>query len=423
MVAPAPAGAMAYLVARYPAVSHTFILREVQSLRELGLRVEVASINPPDRSPEQMTPDERAEDQATYGLKRHGVAGALGALGWALTRHPGGVLRIIGEALQFGRGLQRVYALAYAVEAMMVARWMASRQLHHLHVHFGIAGAATVGVLVKSLTGAGLSLTIHGPDEFDDVPGQSLTRKIEGADCVVCISQFGRSQLMRLNQPAHWAKLLLCRLGVDPAAFPYRAPQSHGGPVRLLAVGRLTPAKGQLLLVQACAQLHAQGVPFELTLVGDGPDRPRLEAAARAAGLDGQLHFTGSLNQHQVREQLARADAFVLPSLAEGIPVVLMEAMASGVPCISCPVNGIPELIEHDHTSLLATPGDVDALALQLRRMIEQPELRARLAEAGRAKIERDFDLNHNVRALARIFLGLPSITSTAPKDSPHGAA
>lgn len=373
-------GAVAYLVSRYPAVSHTFILREVQALRALGLRVEVASVNPPDRDAAQMTPDERAEAAATYGLKRHGVAGALGALAWALRDRPLALARTVRTAWSLGRGLRRVYALAYAVEAAMVLRWMQRRGLRHLHVHFGNAAAA-VGMLVRTLGAQGLSITIHGPDEFDDVPGQQLPRKVAAADAVVCISQFARSQLMRLAGPAHWAKLQLCRLGVDPQAFvPRPRPARAGETVRLLCVGRLTPAKGQLLLLQACARLRDEGLAFELTLVGDGPDRARLEAERDALGLHDRVRLTGALNQAQVRDELARADVFVLPSLAEGIPVVLMEAMASGVPVLSCPVNGIPELIEDGCNGLLARPGDVAALALGLRRLIEDAALRERLA-------------------------------------------
>ena len=402
-------GGMAYLVSRYPAVSHTFILREVQGLRALGMRIEVASVNAPDRSPEQMTDDERAEAEATYGLKRHGVAGALGALAWAAATRPLALLRTLREALAYGRGLRRIYALAYAVEALMVARWMTKRGLRHLHVHFGNESAA-VGALVKVFNGSGLSLTIHGPDEFDDVPGQQLTRKIAAADCVVCIAQFVRAQLMRLNDPSQWPKLRLCRLGVDPALFSAPAEPRPPGPVRLLCVGRLTPAKGQLLLVQACAELMEAGLAFELTLVGDGPDRPRLTAAVQAGGLQSQVRFAGSLNQPQVRAELARADVFVLPSLAEGIPVVLMEAMASGVPCVTTPVNGIPELIQHDRNGLLATPGDVDALALQLRRMIEDAGLRQRLSVEGLKQVRQAFNLGDNVALLAGIFRSLPSI-------------
>ena len=407
-----PAGStattLAYLVSRYPAVSHTFILREVQGLRALGLHIEVASVNRPDRSPAQMTDDERAEAEATYGLKRHGVAGALGALAWAATTRPLAMLRTLREALAFGRGMRRIYALAYAVEALMVARWMRRRGLRHLHVHFGNESAA-VGTLVKTFDGCGLSLTIHGPDEFDDVPGQQLRRKIEAADCVVCIAQFVRAQLMRLNDPSQWPKLRLCRLGVDPTLFSAAPEPRPPGPVRLLCVGRLTPAKGQLLLMQACAELKQAGLAFELTLVGDGPDRPRLEAAVQAGGLQDRVRLAGSLNQPQVRAELARADVFVLPSLAEGIPVVLMEAMASGVPCITTPVNGIPELIQHDRNGLLATPGDVDALSLQLRRAIEDAGLRQRLSVEGLKQVRQAFNLGDNVALLAAIFRSLPS--------------
>jgi colanic acid/amylovoran biosynthesis glycosyltransferase len=401
---------LAYLVSRYPSVSHTFILREVLGLRALGLRIEVASVNLPDRRMEQMTPDERAEAETVYGLKQHGVRGALAALGWAAATRPVALLRTLVQAARLGRGFKRVYALAYAVEAVMVVRWMESRGLHHLHVHFGNE-AATVGVLVKTLSGAGLSLTIHGPDEFDDVPGQHLRAKVAAADGVVCISQFGRSQLMRLSAPTHWARLHLSRLGVDPARFVPTPGQRADGPLRLLSVGRLTPAKGQLLLVQACAALKREGWVFELTVVGDGPDRARLEAAVNSHGLQRQVRLAGALNQHEVQVELSRADVFVLPSLAEGIPVVLMEAMASGVPCISCPVNGIPELIDHGHSGLLATPGDVVDLTHQLRRFLSEPGLRQHLARQGRATVEQHFHLDRNVARLADILRGFPAVS------------
>jgi glycosyltransferase involved in cell wall biosynthesis len=406
-VAPS-SGSVAYLVSRYPAVSHTFILREVQGLRALGLRVEVASVNAPDREPHLMTPEEREEAVRTYGIKRHGLPGALMALAWALATRPLKLARTLTGALAFGRGLKRLYALAYAVEAAMVLRWMSRRELHHLHVHFGNEAAA-VGTLTRMLGGQGLSITIHGPDEFDDVKGQRLSHKVEMADRVVCISQFARSQLMRLTHPVQWPKLHLCRLGVDPQRY-VPAGTREAGPVRLLSVGRLAPAKGQLLLVQACAALYREGLDFELRIVGDGPDRERLEDAVRCLGLGGRVHFTGALNQTQVRAELARADAFALPSLAEGIPVVLMEAMASGVPCVTSPVNGIPELIEHERTGLLATPGDVKALASQLRRLLGNAALRQQLAQAGRDQVEQHFHHDRNVLCLAGILKGLPSV-------------
>jgi glycosyltransferase involved in cell wall biosynthesis len=364
-----------------------------------------------------MSDGEREEAEATYGIKQHGVRGALAALGWAAATRPLGLLRTLHEAVGLGRGMKRVYALAYAVEAVMVSRWMTRRGLQHLHVHFGNEAAA-VGMLVKTLGGVGLSLTIHGPDEFDDVPGQRLRQKIEAADRVVCISQFARSQLMRLTPPGHWAKLRLCRLGVDPTRFLPNPARGMDGPVRLLSVGRLAPAKGQLLLLQACAQLRADGLDFELTLVGDGPDRARLEAERDRAGLRDCVRLVGALNQAQVRAALAQADVFVLPSLAEGIPVVLMEAMASGLPVVSCPVNGIPELIEDGCNGLFASPGDVASLALALRRLIEDAPLRTRLALSGRATVEDGFHLGRSVARLAGLLTEMPTVARVAASEA-----
>jgi glycosyltransferase involved in cell wall biosynthesis len=187
-------------------------------------------------------------------------------------------------------------------------------------------------------------------------------------------------------------------------------------------VGRLAPAKGQLLLLQACAELAREGRPFELTVVGDGPDRAYLEAAVRAQQLTHCVRFTGALNQPEVRTEMARADVFVLPSLAEGIPVVLMEAMASGLPCVTTPVNGIPELIEHGRSGLLATPGCVAALATQLRRVMADEGLRLSLAQGGLAQIARAFNLGPNVAKLAAILRSLPGVHGATTAENAETA-
>ncbi len=394
---------MAYLISRYPAISHTFILREIQRLRTLGHTIFTASINPPDRGVEAMEPYERQEASDTFFVKAQGVLGALTAFFYWFAKSPVQLSRMVRMGLDLGKNGQRLYGLAYALEAALVARWMQQHNLRHLHVHFGNAGA-TVGVLVKQLTGCHLSYTIHGPDEFDDVPGQHLPLKMQQADQVVCISQFAKGQLMRISRPEDWAKFQVCRLGVDPAQFTFTARKSANTTTKLLCVGRLSAAKGQVLLVQACAQLRDQGLDFSLTLVGDGPDRQRIEQTIASLQLGSHIALTGSLNQEAVKAHFAQADVFVLPSLAEGIPVVLMEAMSSGVPCVSTPVNGIPELIEHNSTGLLATPGDVDSLTRQLARLIQQPQLRQSLAHTAQSKVLADFDLIRNVSRLSQCF-------------------
>jgi colanic acid/amylovoran biosynthesis glycosyltransferase len=394
---------MAYLISRYPAISHTFILREVQRLRALGHTIFTASINAPDRGLEAMEPYERQEAAATFFVKAQGGLGALAAAIYWCARSPLQLMRMMRLALRMGKHGNWMFGLAYALEAALVARWMQQRDLHHLHVHFGNAGA-TVGVLVKQLMDCHLSYTIHGPDEFDDVPGQHLPLKMQQADNVVCISQFAKGQLMRISHPDNWSKFQVCRLGVDPAQFTFTARKAVNTTIKLLCVGRLSPAKGQVLLVQACARLREQGLDFSLTLVGDGPDRQRIEEEIASLQMGSHICLTGSLNQEAVKAHFAKADVFVLPSLAEGIPVVLMEAMSCGVPCVSTPVNGIPELIENDCTGLLATPGDVDSLTRQLARLILQPQLRQSLARAAHGKVLADFDLIRNVARLSQCF-------------------
>jgi colanic acid/amylovoran biosynthesis glycosyltransferase len=391
---------LGYLVSRYPAVSHTFILREIAMLREWGFSIHTASINPPDRALSAMDAQERQEAERTYGIKAHGVRGAWLALWHLLTQQPKALARLARATWALRLGLR---GWAYAIEAAMVARWMHQHRLRHLHVHFGNAGA-TVGVLVKAINRCHLSYTIHGPDEFDDVRGQRLAEKMAAADAVICISQFARGQLMRVSDMRHWPKFQVCRLGVDLQQFDFRAAPPEHPTVHLLCTGRLTPAKGQLVLLQACALLRQRQTDFRLTVVGDGPDRAAIEATVVQLGLSSVVELTGSVVQARVRQYLQDADVFVLPSFAEGIPVVLMEAMASGVVCVSSPVNGIPELIEHGRTGLLSAPGDVEQLAQNLQALINDGAWRQAMATAARQKVQADFDLHRNVRALARAF-------------------
>lgn len=395
---------MAYLISRYPSVSHTFILREVRQLRLNGFEIACASVNAPDRSRDAMTADEREELDQTYYLKAHGVAGALGGHCWGLAR-PAAYLRGLRKALTFGGWniKQMLYGFFYFTEALMLARWMHSQKIGHLHVHFGTA-AANIALLLKQVLPIGLSMTIHGPDEFYDVQAEKLIEKIGAADFMVCIGRFARSQLMKLSPAASWGKFDICPLGVDVANYnPVRQPAGDR-PFTILCVGRLTPAKGQHVLVDACTVLRDWGRQFKVVIVGNGPDENSLRAAVDRHELNDFVEMTGPLNQDQVRAWYARSDVFVLPSFAEGIPVVLMEAMASGVPCVTTRITGIPELIRDGIDGLLTTPSDVQELADTLAQLIDDPALRHELGEAGRERVREHYDLNPNVTRLAQIF-------------------
>ena len=395
---------LAYLVSRYPAVSHTFILREVLQLRERGFDIEVASINSPDRDVDHMTPDEHQEAGATYYVKRHGVVGAIAAHLWASQR-PAAWLRTLLFALGLGGWnlRQKAYAVFYFTEALMLARWMENHGMKHLHVHFASA-AANVALILKHFAPIGLSLTVHGPDEFYDAPGQWLPEKIAAADFIICIGAFARSQLMHLSPASQWHKFEICPLGVDPDRYiPVRRPAGER-PFTILCVGRLTPAKGQRILIDACRQLHQSGRKLQLVLVGAGPDDADLKAAVACYGLNSIVLFTGALNQTEVHAWYSRADAFALASFAEGIPVVLMEAMASGIPCVSTRITGIPELIRDGDDGLLVTPSDADELATALARLMDDSPLRQYLARSGRARVQAKYNLARNAGRLGRIF-------------------
>ncbi len=396
---------LAYLVSQYPAVSHTFILREVLRLRELGFEIEVASINAPDRPLERLTAAEQVEAERTYYVKRHGAAGAWAAKWATLTTQPAGFFRGLKFALRLGGAdLKKLtYGMFYFIEALMIGRWMAREGLTHLHVHFATP-AATVALIAHQIFPITFSMTVHGPDEFYDAPGYYLAEKIAGANFICCIGQYARSQLMKLSPPDHWDKFEISPLGVDPALFAPRPFRADPHPFEVICVGRLTPAKGQAILLDAIARLRAEGREIRLRVVGDGPDRPILERIVAERGLGAAVIFEGAVNQDLIRELYAAADAFALASFAEGIPVVLMEAMAMTIPCVTTFITGIPELIRDGLDGLLVAPSDAEGLAAALARLMDDAELRRRLGEAGRVRVEEKYHLHRNIERLAAIF-------------------
>ena len=402
----APPRRIAYLISQYPMLSMIFIIREVVALRERGFEVDVASINEPDRDPESMAEIERSEAARTHYVKRQGVGAALRAHVATLVADPAGYLRGVRTAVRFARldleGLG--YGIAYFTEALMVGRWMNERGLDHVHAHLG-SQPATVALLVAEVFGHGFSMTVHGPDEFYDAYRQHLPEKVAGADFVVCISDFARSQLAKLSEHEHWDKFEVCRLGVDTTEFAPRPPPRVGDePFEIVCVGRLTPAKGQHVLLDAVRLLVDRGRPVRLRVIGDGVDRASLEAHTRALGIDDHVVFEGAVNQDHIRALYARASAFCIPSFAEGIPVVLMEAMAMEIPCVTTRITGIPELITDGFDGLLVPPSNTEALAEALASLIDDAEQAAEMGRRGRDTVRKDYEIIKNVGRLADVF-------------------
>jgi len=406
---------LAYLVSRYPAFSHTFILNEVLRLKALGFSIRVASINDPDRPPEAFTADEAGEAKLTYYVKASGLRGALVALGSALVRRPLPTLRGLLFALRLGGAdLGKIgFGLFYFIEALMIGRWMRRERLEHLHVHFATP-ASTVGLIAKQIFPIGFSFMVHGPDEFYDAPGYRLTEKIEGADFVLAIGTYARSQLMKLSPPDAWRKFDVCPLGVDPRRFQAVEVREQADPPEVICVGRLVPAKGQHVLIQALAKLRDLGTKVRLRLVGDGPDRPALERQVAELDLGDRVIFEGAVNSDRVQALYQGADIFALASFAEGIPIVLMEAMAMEIPCVTTRITGIPELIRDGIDGILVAPSDDDELADAIARLAQDARLRRQLGQAGRARVLDKYDLGRNTQRLATTFrrrLGeLPSL-------------
>jgi colanic acid/amylovoran biosynthesis glycosyltransferase len=398
---------IAYLNAQYPMLSMIFVIREVLQLKRLGFRIDVASINGSDRPPDGLTADERNESSLTYYVKAHGVVGALTAHAKTLQQNPAGWWQGVKTMRQLGGSDMKRLAMhaAYFTEAVMVGQWMKRVGHTHVHAHLGSL-PATVGLYVKRVFKVGFSVTVHGPDEFYDAHdhGQALGAKVAAADFVVCISDFARSQLMKLSAHEHWSKLVVSRLGIDPAVFAPRPDPGADQRFEIVAVGRLTPAKGQHILLDAVAELKRQGRELTLRLVGNGVDEASLKAHAAALQLGDTVVFEGAVNQDRIRSLYARAHCFSLPSFAEGIPVVLMEAMAMEIPCVTTHITGIPELITHGVDGLLVPPSNVPALAAAIGRLMDDPDLRVSMGRAARAQVMARYDLAHNVDTLARVF-------------------
>lgn len=399
---------LGYLVSQYPAVNHTYLLREIRGLRSLGFDITVISIAPPDRPPERLTPEERAEAALTRTVKTAPLARIAAAHVLTFCTRPLCYLRGLGTALRLGRGFRSaLFHLLYFAEAVIAGGWLLQAGVRHFHVHY----SSTVGLLVARVFPLTMSVTFHGRAEFVDPAGFHLRRKVAASAFVSAISFFGRSRLMMACEPALWDRIEIARLGVDTEKLSPAEFRRNPDPFEILSVGQLVPIKAHRLLLAALRRVVAEEPRVRLRLVGEGPERRSLEETAAALGLQSQVIFEGMLHYDQVRELYRRADLFVLPSFEEGLPVVLMEAMSCEVACVATCVAGIPELIRDGETGLLVAPSDTGGLAAAILRLIRDPELRRRLGVAARRKILEDYNLDRNVAGLAAVFrrrLGAP---------------
>src|SRR4051794_14151485 len=400
-----------YLVGRYPAVSHAFLEREVRGLRENGVEVETISIRAPGAG-ELLSERDREEARRTYDVLPVGPLRLIAAHGAAFARRPLRYLATLLRSLRLAQpGLRgRARGLAYFAEAVLVDRHCRRRGVGHLHTTQFADGAGTVGMLIADLARGraddlSWSVTVHGPAEFYDVTRYRLAEKVREATFTAAVSEFTRSQLMALVEESHWGRIRVVHMGVDLERYRLRErPPRLDGDVRILVVARLVRHKGHAVLLESLARLRDEGLRLDLTVAGDGEERRPLNELAVSLALSEQVRFLGAVGQDELPDLYGEADVFCLPTLAEAVGVVNMEAMATGLPVVSSRLMGVPELVEDGVSGLLVEPGDSDGLAEALRTLAGDPKMRRQMGEAGRRKVEAEFDATAEAAKLAGLF-------------------
>jgi colanic acid/amylovoran biosynthesis glycosyltransferase len=405
------AARLAYLVNQYPKGSHTFIRREIAGLEALGTPIRRISIRTAREA--LVEPADRAEHTRTHVCLDQPIVRLVSAAMATALRRPHRFLRAVLLSLRMHRHSERglLRHLAYLFEAAYLASFFEREGIAHVHVHFG-TNAAAVARLVSTLGGPGYSMTIHGPTEFDAPVGLSLGAKVADSRFTIAISRYCAAQLRRWVAPDHWPKINVVPCAIDEKFFGFSEAVQPDSQL-FVNVGRLTPQKGQLLLLEAFAEVVREHPNARLHLVGDGEMRPLIEAAVRSLELSANVEMTGWLCEEDVRKVVLSSRAAVLPSFAEGLPVVIMEALALGRPVIATAIAGVPELVRWGEGGWLVCAGDPMELANAMKDALEMdgPALDA-MAAKGRKRVESRHRVEVVAPVLAELFsrwLGTPN--------------
>ena len=394
---------VAYFINQYPKVSHAFIRREILALERQGIEIQRIALRGWDA--ELIDEVDAQERNRTRYVLQQGLTPLVFAMLRALVTSPVRFFSALALAIRMGWRAERSlpYHLAYLAEACRMLPWLESFGAMHVHAHFG-TNSAEVVMLAHALGGPSYSFTVHGPDEFDKPEYFGIGQKVRRAAFVVAISSYGRSQLYRWVEHQHWPKIKVVHCGLEPD-FHAVEPTPPAATPRLVCVGRLVEQKGQLLLVEAAGRLAAKGVRFELVLVGDGAMRAEVEALIARHALAKHVRLTGSVSTNQLREEILLARGLVLPSFAEGLPGVIMEAMALRRPVLTTYVAGIPELVRHGENGWLFPAGSIDELTAAMEDCLSRSaeELRI-MGEAAHARVIERHSVDIQAAKLARMF-------------------
>ena len=396
---------LAYLCNLYPAVSHSFVRREIAGVEQAGHKVHRFSLRPAKadlKDEADLAEAARTEVVLAQGALRLAFAAVV-----LLLARPARTFRAARAAYRLsGPGFdQKFRHLAYWLEAAWLVRRLEELDVEHVHAHFGTNPAA-VALIVRAWGGPPFSFTAHGPDEFDAPITLSLSQKVAAARFVAAISSFGRSQLMRWSNPSEWDKIHVIPCGVDKSFLEQPHHPVPAESIEFVCVARLAAQKGMPLLIAACERLRATGAGFTLTIIGDGELRGELEAEIRERRLDDRISLAGTCTSAEIRQRLLRARAFVLPSFAEGLPVVIMEALALARPVVTTAIAGIPELVDSE-CGWVIPAGSEDALVEALSRALRASadELAAK-GECGRTRVHQMHDAGKNALLMSALMTG-----------------
>lgn len=360
-----------YIINQYPKVSHTFIRREILALERLGITVQRIAMRGWDEKLIDID-DINEQKKTQYVIKQGAFLLLFSALKILLTK-PFAFITALKLAIKMSFKADRplIYHLIYLLEACQAVSWSQQFKATHIHAHFG-TNPSEVAMLMSVLGSVPYSFTVHGPEEFDRPQFLKIAEKINQSKFVVAISSFGKSQLQRWVDFTQWQKIKIVHCGLESSFYKVNEVALPTKP-KLVCVGRLCEQKGQLLLIEAAKRLADANVNFELVLAGDGEMRQQIEALIAQYALQNRVTITGWISSEAVRQHVLDSQVLVLPSFAEGLPVVIMEAMSLKRPVISTYIAGIPELIKHDENGWLCVAGDVDDLSQTIQRALETP--------------------------------------------------
>lgn len=413
-----PEPRIGYVLSEYPKVSHTFIRREINALENAGIAVERFAI----RGSNEDLPDpaDQAEESRTRQVLASGFPAMLGAMLSVCLKTPGRAFRAFMLATRMGRRGDRPIPVhwVYLLEAALIAKWVRESSVTHLHAHFG-SNPAEVAMLAAELSGIGFSFTAHGTVETDNALAIKLPEKIRRAAFVVAVSEYGRAQMMRWIPVEHWRKIHIvhCGIGTDFLDHPHSDVPDVD---QFVSVGRLSGEKGHLVLIEALAQVITRGRTCRLVMVGDGPLRPAIEHRCRELGIERFVTITGWQSGEAIREWLINSRALILPSFAEGLPVVIMESLALGRPVIATWVAGVPELVRDGQTGWLVPAGDATSLAQTMEACLTLTSAQTTaIGTAGRITVRKAHDAKIEGQKLVVLLQSICGKATARPSIAP----